>query len=199
MGSDWTGYYAMQQGRAPREIFLDAVGRFDLKGPSQLRAADVGSGDGTEAVYLVERGWDVLALDAEREAVDLVESRCPPDLRARLTARQVSFEEMDLGSGEWDFVYAGFSLPFCRPARFPSVWRGILEALRPGGRFAGQLFGDRDTWATNPDMNFHTQDDARRLLQGLVVERFDAREDDGDSFSGPKHWHVYDFVARAAG
>jgi hypothetical protein len=38
-------------------------------------------------------------------------------------------------------THSGFSLPFYAPDDFAAVWKGIREALRPGGVFAGQLFG----------------------------------------------------------
>ena len=63
----------------------------------------------------------------------------------RLVTRLARFED-----ATWpacDLVNASFSLPFGAPYRFEEVWRRIVDSLRPGGRFCGQLFGDRDEWA----------------------------------------------------
>jgi hypothetical protein len=105
-----------------------------------------------------------------------------------------SMESADLPAT--DLVFASFSLPFCPPAAFPGLWRGIRSALRPGGRFAGELFGDRDTWASDPTMTFHTEDAARALFHGLEVESFVEEDEDGEAFDGPKHWHVFHVIAR---
>ena len=71
-----------------------------------------------------------------------------------------------------------------------------MGLLRPGGRFCGQLFGDRDTWAAEGVTCFsRPQVDA--LLSGLSVETLDEEEQDSqDALGNPKHWHVFHVVAR---
>src|SRR5436309_1397623 len=75
-----------------------------------------------------------------------------------------------------DLVHAAWSLPFCPPASFPRLWDSIVAALRPGGVFAGQLFGDRDSWAAEPDMTFHTEAQARAVLSPLETLVFREEE-----------------------
>jgi hypothetical protein len=132
--------------------------------------------------------------------------RPPRDLLLRALA---SFEQerrtgtaVDLGCGTGadtsptDLVFASFSLPFCRPDAFPTLWERLRSCLRPGGRFVGELFGDRDSWASDPEMTFHDIDAAKTLFHGLEVETFEEEEEDGDAFDGPKHWHVFHVIAR---
>jgi tellurite methyltransferase len=106
-------------------------------------AVDLGCGDGTETFTLLQAGWHVLAIDQQSEAITLVQSKVPPELQPRLQARVTTFEELRLPLA--DFVYAGFSLPFCRPQHFPTLWTTIVAALYPGGVFASQLFGKHDS------------------------------------------------------
>ena len=91
---------------------------------------------------------------------------------------------------------AGFSLPFCAPQEFPALWARIRRALAPGGVFAGQLFGTHDTWADDPDMTFYSRHQVEVLLDGLDILRLEETERDGHAFSGPKHWHTFDILAR---
>lgn len=96
-----------------------------------------------------------------------------------------------------DLVYSGFTLPYCPPDAFPALWQRIHDALRPGGWLVANLFGDRDTWASEfEDLTFHTEDQARALLAGYADVDLGIREEDGSSGRGPKHWHVLDVVAR---
>jgi len=85
-------------------------------------------------------------------------------------------------------------------ARIPPAAAGGIRVLRralaPGGVLAGQLFGTRDTWADDPDMTFHTRHQAEMLLDGLDVLRLEETERHGHAFSGPKHWHTFDILAR---
>ncbi len=93
-----------------------------------------------------------------------------------------------------DLVYASFSLPFCDPAEFPTLWATIRQAVVPGGHLAGVLFGDRDEWAGKRPMSFHTMRQVRALLRGYRVELLRESEEEGRSFEGPKHWHFFDFI-----
>ena len=104
-----------------------------------------------------------------------------------------SFTEADLPRAH--LIHAGFSLPFCPPQEFPALWARIRQAVAPGGVFAGQLFGTRDTWADDPDMTFCTRHQAEVLLDGLDIFRLEETERDGHAFSGPKHWHTFDILA----
>jgi tellurite methyltransferase len=92
---------------------------------------------------------------------------------------------------------AGYSLFFVAPTRFEAVWDRVRTAVRPGGRFAGQLLGERDTWAAGGDVNAHSRAAAEQLFDGWTLEGFEEEENDGEACSGPKHWHLFHVVARA--
>ena len=48
----------------------------------------------------------------------------------------------------------------------------------------------------DPEMTFHTEEQARALVDGLQVLHWDEEDAPGTSFTGPKHWHVFHVVAR---
>lgn len=96
-----------------------------------------------------------------------------------------------------DLLNASFSLPFCEPASFDGLWDRIVEAIEPGGRFSGQLFGDRDSWASIPDRSHHTREQVEQLLAPFEVELLKEEEREGQDCSGiSKHWHVFHIIAR---
>jgi hypothetical protein len=70
------------------------------------------------------------------------------------------------------------------------------RALAPIGVFAGQLFGIRDSRADDPDMTFCARHQVGVLLDGLDILRLEETEREGHAFSGPKHWHTFDILAR---
>lgn len=191
----WHGYYAAQTGRATRPVFDEAMALLGEAQAGDVRmAVDLGCGDGTESLALLSRGWRVLAVDQEAEAIGLLRARVPAEHAKRLETRQMGFEALDWPPCE--LVYAGYSLPFIAPAHCEAVLARLTAALRPGGRLAGQLFGDRDSWRVKPAMSFQTRAQALALLAPLELEVFREREEDGNSFSGPKHWHIFDVIAR---
>lgn len=95
-----------------------------------------------------------------------------------------------------DLVNSSFSLPFVPVDAFGGVWSKIVASLRPRGRFCGQLFGDRDSWAADGVTCF-TRAEVDQLLSGLAIELLDEEErDSADALGNPKHWHVFHVVAR---
>jgi tellurite methyltransferase len=195
VSSDWTNYYGAV-GLEPRTTLLEALRRFDKEGSRGRFAVDLGCGTGGDTVELLRRGWQVLALDGQAEAIDrLLALDLAEDERARLEARVSRFER-----AAWppaDLVNASFALPFCLPVDFPAVWGRIEDSLFPGGRFSGHLFGDRDEWSDEDDMTFQTRAEAEALLSRLEVELFDEVEEDGSTAVGKqKHWHLFHVVAR---
>lgn len=193
-GSTWTAYYESQGDRAPRDLLLSTLDAF---GPGARDAIDLGCGTGIETVAILRRGWRVFAVDAEPVGIDRLLVRASPPERERLDAQVGSIEDVELPSA--DLVWAGYSLFFVPPQRFATTWRGVRASVRPGGRFAGQLLGERDTWAAGGDVNAHSRADAEAFFDGWMLERFDEEENDGDACSGPKHWHLFHVVARAPG
>lgn len=192
----WVRYYRAVQGREPRALFLAAIAAFEVDDfdPAGGFAVDLGCGDGTETMALLARGWRVLAVDREPEAIERVLARLPEQARPRLETQVASFEEVVLPPA--DFVYAGLSLPFCPPEQFPAVWERVVAAVRPGGRFAGHLFGERDSWNGNPTKTFHTAAELQQRFAGFTIESLSEVENDRPTALGePKHWHVYEVVA----
>lgn len=191
----WINYYNAITGRAPRPLLLDVIARFQKEKNSSLQAIDLGCGDGTETLALLGAGWNVLAIDKEEEAIARVRDKISAHHHAQLETRVAAFEMVTLPIA--DLVYAGFSIPFCSPAQFAELWSKIDGSLHNGGRFAGQLFGDRDSWASNPKMTFHTPLQARNLFSAFDIETFTEVEDDRPTALGEsKHWHLYHVIAK---
>jgi SAM-dependent methyltransferase len=192
-GADWAGYYAWSSGREPRPMLLAAC---DWLGPGDGRlAVDLGCGDGTDSLALLDRGWSVLAIDVEPAGLGALEARIPATVAGRVRILRSSFADTVLPPAH--LIHAGFSLPFCPPGQFRAVWAQVRGALVPGAIFAGQLFGTRDTWAGDPGMTFHTRAEVRNLLAGLEILELHESERDGEAYSGPKHWHIFDILARS--
>ena len=195
-GKRWADYYAATADRPPRRTLLEALARF---GPSESprSAVDLGCGDGRDTIELLRRGWSVLAIDAEPAAIERLQKRADLPEDARLSCLCRRFE--DAAWPAVDLVNASFSLPLCPPDRFPDLWRRIVASLKPGGRFSGQLYGDRDGWVGRPGMTHMDRAAAERLLAELRVELFDEEETDSITPRGkPKHWHIFHIVAQRA-
>ena len=191
--NSWKEYYQKHKGRAPRPLLLDVLAYYPEMS-TQRTAIDLGCGDGTESALLLERGWNVLAVDAQPAAIEHLMEKVSAEDKSRLQTQVAKFSEVVLPQA--DLVHASLSLPFCEPEHFPTFWDKIVDAIKPGGRFAGQFFGLKDSWANNPEMTFHTEDQFRLLFDGFAIESFHELDEDGSSSSGPKHWHIFTVIAR---
>ena len=193
----WREYYELRKQAPPRPTLLDALARFDSDpAPTVSRfALDLGCGDGPDTAELLRRGWSVLAMDAQPEAIRRLRERSDIPAGTELETHVVGFESMTLRPAT--LINASYSLPFCAKAVFPSLWEHIVTSLVPGGRFCGQLFGDHDEWAGGGRTLHYTQAEAKALLSSLIIEKFEEEERDGTVADGsPKHWHAFHIVAR---
>lgn len=196
---DWPGYFTAMLGKPPRDTLLDALARFEREGFTGGFAVDLGCGEGRDSAELLRRGWRVLAIDGHPSAFEFMARRTnfprAAKMPGRFETRLARMEDADLPA--CDLLNASFSLPFVEPARFDEVWARIVSAVRPGGRFAGQFFGDRDSWASLPDRSHQTRARVDELLAPFEVEQCREEErDGGDCTNTPKRWHVFHVVAR---
>ena len=191
MSLDWSPYITRTTGMAPRETYVDAVGRFAAPGD----AVDLGFGAGNEVMDLLERGWRVHAVDADPAAESALRARAAADAPLRVST--IGLNEVALSRA--DLIHAGSSLFFTDADRFDRLWSDIVGALNPGGRFVGNLLGPNDSWAPGPTVFTHTRDQVEALLTGLEVESLREQDEVGQSMQGPKHWHAFHIIARKPG
>lgn len=119
---------------AKNAAFVPALGKpvLDLLGPvAGLRVLDLGCGDGVLTAALVEAGAEVVGVDAS------------PDMVAAAVARGIDARVMDGHALDFD---AAFDAVFSNAALHwmldpPAVAAGVFRALRPGGRFVGEMGG----------------------------------------------------------
>ncbi|MEL6328739.1 MAG: class I SAM-dependent methyltransferase [Planctomycetota bacterium] len=180
----------------PRKTLLAALDRFATEGRPDGFAVDLGCGAGRDTELLLERGWRVLATDSSEDGLRrLMERPACRDAGGRLEVRCEPFSEAEIP--DCDLVNASFSLPFCEPEHFGVLWSRIDRAIGPGGRFAGQLFGDRDSWSLLEDRTHLPRREALGLLDAYVLELFEEEDrPTRDAASPHKHWHVFHIVAR---
>jgi SAM-dependent methyltransferase len=205
----WPAFFRAVAGQPPRDTLLKALDLFDAERSGhgaqpgdEPVALDVGCGEGRDALEMLRRGWRVHATDGHPEGIALLRARVPAAHASVLTTTVDRLESLSPQAASYDLVNASFSIPHVPPGVFPALWVRLVRALRPGGRFAGQFFGVRDEWNTQPDglaRTFHTRAEVESLLVnfGLDVEHMEEVERAGhDAFGRLRGWHVFHVVAR---
>ena len=137
----------------------------------------------------------MVATDNHQAAFTHLWPRVPEAQRSRLSTLEVEFAQTQIP--RCDLVNASYALPFCEPRHFEELWNRVVKGIRPGGRFAGQFFGKRDSWASLPDRTHHGQEEILQLLDGFAIETMDEEEsDDTPDVRNPKHWQLFHVVAK---
>jgi SAM-dependent methyltransferase len=96
------------------------------------RILDLGCGDGVLTAKLASLGCQVIGVDASAQQIDAAR-------KLGLDARVMNGEALDFDS-EFDAVFSNAALHWMRdPAK---VIAGVNRALKPHGRFVGELGGD---------------------------------------------------------
>ena len=206
----WPDYYAVTVDRPAWGTTVDAAERFAAEdaaregdgaaSPGQPRlaprlAVDLGCGAGRDTRELLRRGWRVLAVDREAAAIEAVVAATPEADRGRLEGLVADLATVELPP--CDLVLASVSLQFLTSAEYASAFERITAAVRPGGRFAGLLYGDRDEAASDPDYTCPSPEAIRGYLAAFEVEAWFEREEDGKMALGdPHHIHLIEVVAR---
>lgn len=209
---DWPAYFDEAARRPARDTLVRALDAFEREHgaqatpPGVLLAIDLACGEGRDTREILRRAiprWTVIALDNHPDGVRRTLAGIAPHDLARVSVSQLALEDvaqqLSALHGRARLINASFALPFCAPGAFGALWAWLVGALAPGGRFAGQLFGDRDEWAPIDPARHYSRAHVERLLAPFDVEHFqevDQRGTDGCGAGATKHHHLFHIVAR---
>ena len=199
MENQWFTYHASTKDNPPSQTAVLAAKQF---GEMRGQVIDLGCGAGMDVMYFLQKGWKVLAIDAHTEYLSAVRVEMPTELQHNLEIQEMTFEQLHIEQPA-DCIIANFSLPFCNPKAFGTMWTKIVHGIKQGGVFSGVFFGNRDDWAKcmYEERTFHTAMQVEKLFHDFAIITMDEEEWDGtccgeDGQPQPKHWHIFRVVAR---
>jgi SAM-dependent methyltransferase len=137
------------------------------------RALDLGCGEGGDAVWLAEQGWDVVAVDISETAL----GRAREAASSRGVSDRIEFVQLDLSDGfpdgTFDLVSAQFLHSMVRLDR-PRILQQAAHAVRPGGLLVIVDHGSAPPWASKLD-HVHEFPSAEEVVAGLglVADEFE--------------------------
>lgn len=117
--------------------------RAAIAGRPPGRALDLACGAGRNAIYLAEHGWDVLAVDGSRVAIQILMQRA---LEHDVT---VSVRVADLGSGDFQIEPNAYDLV----CDFQYLQRDLIPAIRAGVKPGGIVVAEIHLNDGKPNVN----------------------------------------------
>ena len=96
------------------------------------KALDMGCGPGRNALYLSQLGFDVTAIDANPNAIGMLQSVVEQEGLDNVDARVYDINQADLGA-DYDFIACTVTLMFLDPTRVDAVIADMQRCTRAGG------------------------------------------------------------------
>ena len=188
----WDKYYEKNKGRPLRALYSQAI--LFLR-PSANRAMDLGCGDGTEVLDLLQRGFEVHAVDQEPKSIELI-SKNAATKSEKFHSHVSSLENWNIWP-KVDFLFAYHSFPFCKPHGFDDVVAKSLSSVVTDGIFAASFFGPQDEWVKEKKVVGISAEDVRIKLSAFEILHFDEiRKIGPTALQGDKMWNVIEVSAR---
>ena len=148
-----------------------------VKGRAPGAALDVGMGQGRNAIYLAQHGWNVTGFDPAEKAVALA-NQTAKQLGVRLTTVVQGSEEFDFGENRWDLVLLSY-------VSVRDVADRVVRALKPGGIVVVEAF-HRDVTRLRPVGGgvVFDSNELPRIFSSLRVLRYEDIETKTDFGTG---------------
>ena len=155
-------------------------------------ALDIGMGQGRNALFLADIGWDVTGFDLSDEAVAQA-AAAASEAGLELTAVRGDVNAFDYGEERWDLVVAMYMHGLILPRADE-----IVASLSPGGLLVVEGFHrDLNRESVQGGYFGYATNELLRAFDGLRVLNYEDRADDADwGRSAPGEKPIVRFLAR---
>lgn len=164
----WDRKFRMDKG-AERGSFMEKHTSLLSSLDAGAKILDLGCGDGMTAQYLHNLGFNVVAADFSKEALKIVNDRCPQ-------IRTLCFDmtgEFPFGDETFDLVVANLSTHYFSEKTTKEVYLRIFDKLKKGGFFVFRVNSYREfEKKSEHDILEVVEKDYYRLRNGKVKRFF---------------------------
>lgn len=154
------------------------------------KAIDLGCGAGNDTIFLLNKGFEVTAIDKEPQVREIIEARVNEKDNLNVTIED--FSKIQLPNA--DLINANFSLFFVKE-NFNNFIENMLKNINTNGFFVGNFLGKEDDW-----INIRTTVEKQELLklfEDFNMLYFSEEKFFKDTALGKnKFWHVYSVIAQ---
>jgi SAM-dependent methyltransferase len=179
----WNGKFSTPETKfnhQPSRLLVDAIR--DRKPGTAL---DLGMGEGRNAIYLAQQGWQVTGVDLSDVAVSQANEHAA-SFGVRINTVIDGLDHYDFGQNRWDLIVLFYMHAWYSDAR-PRSSQRIYEALKPGGLLVVEGFAGSEGYL------FHANELLRDFAD-LKILRYEDIEGEADWAPGKKS-HIIRLIA----
>lgn len=166
---------------------------FKLKLDNNLKgknAIDMGCGAGNDTVFLLEKGFEVTAIDSETQVKEILSKRT--ENQQNLNVVIDDFSKVQLPKA--DLINANSSLFFVKKD-FSAMLQNVLESINKKGYFVGNFLGKEDDW--NKSKTTLDKDELLNYFSKFKIVYYSEEKYYKDTLTKKnKFWHVYNIIAQ---
>ena len=172
---EFWGAFAVTNAHSILPVFRDYIVGDGKNGKGKL-AYEIGCGNGGGVKLLLEAGWEVIAVDNSRSALNALKA----EHRAELESGQLTVIESDVETftpaEQADLVIAADALMYTDPAQFKETWTRIHDLyLKEKGTLISNLFRSDVPANMDPEINVTKEMGAwffpdRRMIRALLTQ-----------------------------
>ena len=133
-------------------------------------------GQGRNAVYLAQRGWNVTGFDISGGALAAAESNAKK-AGVSITTTKASYDNFDFGTGKWDLIVLTFAWA---PMSDPAFVARLGTGLRKDGRIVFEHFLDRPEQPRPDGVRALKPGQLRSIFSAFAIESYEESEGTGD-------------------
>ncbi|UCE22917.1 MAG: class I SAM-dependent methyltransferase [Candidatus Aminicenantes bacterium] len=166
-----------------RDGFNSSPSAFLIESTKELKpglALDAGMGQGRNAVYLAQQGWDVTGFDISQKALDASHLNAE-QAGVHIKTVKSSYEKFNFGKEKWDLIVLIFAWA---PVSDPDFVTRLHTSLRRGGRIVFEHFIDDSERPYAGPIRALQPGKLRTFFSDFRIERYEEEEGIGD-YGGP--------------
>ena len=160
------------------------------KNLKEKNAIDLGCGAGNDTVFLLEKGFEVTAIDSEPQVKEVLSRRA--ENQQNLNVVIDDFSKVQLLKA--DLINANYSLFFVKKD-FNEMLRNVLKSINKNGYFVGNFLGKEDDW--NKSKTTLDKDELLNYFSKFKIVYYSEEKYYKDTLTKKnKFWHVYNIIAQ---
>lgn len=189
----WKQYFKRTNIGDPNNLVSSYFKSATYVNPADIKILDLGAGNGSDSLYLLNKGYEIYAVDFQNESIERIKSNMAPEKNKNIKLINSDFQHLDWNNlPKFDVIIAINSISFIKNEDFYKLWHKISTQLKPNGIIIARLFGDKLDWPNMQNMTLLNKAQLNHLTENFKVIKIEEEFYTEDRLKQ----HAFDLVLR---